>query len=182
MQSDVYEVAKYMRTTFHAAGDLFEPDVWLHPERVPDSNDPSELLGKRVEKDVPGAGETSKLAAELRSCMSGDSGASDHVASDQPCIGQHSEEVDRVEACGAHESISQWQQTIDRVEFPDRIADSAQDSRGASSIHADMNAGEELAWAEAGWLKRNPLPTPTEREMHTINSGSSVWRLMLVRK
>jgi tRNA (guanine-N7-)-methyltransferase len=38
-------------------------------------------------------------------------------------------------------------------------------------------------WAAAGgWLKQNPLPVPTERELHVLNQNLPVYRIMLVKK
>lgn len=37
-------------------------------------------------------------------------------------------------------------------------------------------------WAKAGWLVENPLPVPTERELHVLNQSLPVYRIMLVKK
>lgn len=37
-------------------------------------------------------------------------------------------------------------------------------------------------WAKAGWLVENPLPVPTERELHVLNQNLPVYRIMLVKK
>jgi tRNA (guanine-N7-)-methyltransferase len=37
-------------------------------------------------------------------------------------------------------------------------------------------------WKIGGWLKKNPLPVPTERELHVLNQNLPVYRVMLVRK
>ena len=40
----------------------------------------------------------------------------------------------------------------------------------------------ESTWAQAGWLLENPLPVPTERELHVLNHNLPVYRMMLVKK
>lgn len=37
-------------------------------------------------------------------------------------------------------------------------------------------------WEDFSWLESNPLPVPTERELHVGEQGLPTWRLMLVRK
>ena len=37
-------------------------------------------------------------------------------------------------------------------------------------------------WEDCSWLESNPLPVPTERELHVGEQGLPTWRLMLVRK
>lgn len=39
-----------------------------------------------------------------------------------------------------------------------------------------------LKWAESGWLLENPLGVPTERELHTLERGLPVYRVMLVKR
>jgi hypothetical protein len=36
-------------------------------------------------------------------------------------------------------------------------------------------------WAEAGWLRRNPIGVPTEREHYVLQQGLPVYRVLLVR-
>ena len=38
------------------------------------------------------------------------------------------------------------------------------------------------SWAGAGWLVENPLGLPTEREVHVMQQGLPVYRLLLVRR
>ena len=38
------------------------------------------------------------------------------------------------------------------------------------------------AWAAGGWLIENPLPVPTERELHVLTQNLPVYRIMLVKK
>jgi tRNA (guanine-N7-)-methyltransferase len=40
----------------------------------------------------------------------------------------------------------------------------------------------DSTWAQGGWLKENPLPVPTERELHVLNQNLPVYRIMLVKK
>lgn len=37
------------------------------------------------------------------------------------------------------------------------------------------------AWAGHGWLQDNPLGLPTEREIHSLEQGLRVYRIMLVK-
>ena len=36
-------------------------------------------------------------------------------------------------------------------------------------------------WAEAGWLRRNPIGVPTEREHYVLQQGLPVYRVLLIR-
>ena len=36
-------------------------------------------------------------------------------------------------------------------------------------------------WAAAGWLKRNPIGVPTEREHYVLQQGLPVYRVLLIR-
>ena len=59
----------------------------------------------------------------------------------------------------------------------------------------DAEAGEEASaadssedydnmvsrWAEAGWLRANPIGVPTEREHHVLQQGLPVYRVLLIR-
>lgn len=40
----------------------------------------------------------------------------------------------------------------------------------------------ESIWAAGGWLLDNPLPVPTEREIHVTGQGLPVYRLLLLRQ
>lgn len=54
-------------------------------------------------------------------------------------------------------------------------------SEGASEGCVSAASNLFLGWSEAGWLASSPLSVPTEREVHTLERGGSVWRFMLVR-
>lgn len=41
---------------------------------------------------------------------------------------------------------------------------------------------QDSVWAEAGWLKENPLGTQTEREVMVRQQGSPVYRILLEKK
>ncbi len=62
-----------------------------------------------------------------------------------------------------------------------------------ADLHYDTNASfyefdDELAvkegrseWAKAGWLFENPLGLQTEREIHSLEQGLRVYRMLLVK-
>jgi len=45
----------------------------------------------------------------------------------------------------------------------------------------DTRMEDTLTWKKGGWLVRNPLPVPTERECHVLEQGLPVYRVMLTR-
>ncbi|KAG2426649.1 hypothetical protein HXX76_012962 [Chlamydomonas incerta] len=53
------------------------------------------------------------------------------------------------------------------------------EEEGAGAI--DIDALESL-WAAGGWLRENPVGTPTEREHYVLQQGLPVYRVLLVRK
>ena len=53
----------------------------------------------------------------------------------------------------------------------------------ASSDATDEEKGPwESTWTAGGWLLQNPLPVPTEREIHVTGQGLPVYRLLLLRQ
>ena len=60
------------------------------------------------------------------------------------------------------------------VFFPDP-AEEEEDGEGGAGGAAD-------GWREAGWLRENPLGTPTEREMLVQEAGDPVYRLLLEKR
>lgn len=52
-----------------------------------------------------------------------------------------------------------------------------------TSTSTDTPIAWESVWArKGGWLRDNPLPVPTERELHVLGQGLPVYRVLLVRK
>lgn len=57
--------------------------------------------------------------------------------------------------------------------------ESSEDGKQGEETEIDV---WESTWIQGGWLKENPLPVPTERELHVLSQGLPVYRVMLVRK
>ena len=57
-----------------------------------------------------------------------------------------------------------------------------QNIEGGEEILSEAAPAWQSEWAKGGWLKENPLPVPTERELHVITQELPVYRVMLIRK
>jgi hypothetical protein len=65
-------------------------------------------------------------------------------------------------------------------------SDDGEGGAGDSGSECDVGPGDEddyltmsSEWAKAGWLKKNPLGTPTEREHYVMQQGLPVYRILL---
>ena len=52
---------------------------------------------------------------------------------------------------------------------------------GAGSASAEGEEAFASAWAVGGWLVENPVGVPTEREVHTLQQGLPVFRVLVER-
>ena len=57
-----------------------------------------------------------------------------------------------------------------------------QNIEGGEEILSEAAPAWQSEWAKGGWLKENPLPVPTERELHVITQELPVYRVMLIIK
>jgi hypothetical protein len=190
MQSDVYEVAKYMRSTFYAAaGDCFEPDQSLHNVLQPEATRDTDLSLGCSSEQSSGGDKILDIGRDLKSHNEGNARGSTRYADCCPSdgkAGQWSAKEDRVNSCLAHPSSEEGHRSNERYgRQRNSQANALLSPEGTTNVFGieESESVEELhAWPEAVWLDRNPLPAPTEREVHTIDGAGSVWRLMLVRK
>lgn len=56
------------------------------------------------------------------------------------------------------------------------------EGEGAGRSREEDYDSMQSAWKEGGWLRRNPIGVPTEREHYVIQQGLPVYRVLLVRK
>lgn len=66
--------------------------------------------------------------------------------------------------------------------FHEASEPAANDEGGEGEVEEEAEPAWESAWAAGGWLKDNPLPVPTERELHVMGQGLPVYRILLVKK
>ncbi len=57
-------------------------------------------------------------------------------------------------------------------------SDSDSDGSGTHDDYLEMRS----VWAEAGWLRSNPICVPTEREHYVLQQGLPVYRVLLVKR
>ena len=174
--SDVQEVAEYMRHTFQqSTAHLLQPDVRLHtawkPYQQEDSTEGSPHASEspvRLQDDVAHA----NLDVESFAAASSGEQACDHDRQAGNGCGTGGATRVRDKAAGDHNGTGSL------------VCDCA----GSMAVDRERNEtlsfqGSQAApWSTAGWLQDNPLPVPTERELHSSERGRESWRMVLMRK
>ena len=86
-----------------------------------------------------------------------------------------------------HHAAVEQQQQLGVPGWPREGGDEGQGGEGVEGAGDERDPGRDdglfaSSWAGAGWLVENPLGLPTEREVHVMQQGLPVYRLLLVRR
>ena len=207
--SDVRQVAEHMRSTFAAAAaSLLRPDPTLHTatSALSASEGGSQTLfagsaASGADARIAGSGDR---AVADQSCQpqerpaAGIELATTTVAAQdvaaQRLRGTESSHSDPAASCVREGESAEGEHTLSAFAMSagrnrkDVQSDQDSDSSGgdkcghATGAAADPASGAaELEWAKAGWLEGNPLPVPTERELHATERDRPTWRMVLVK-
>lgn len=97
---------------------------------------------------------------------------------EQPAAGppapQHSGQAQQQ----AHRPGSSWSEAVEEA----AAKASSSGGHGQQEEQLDDEPNFVSQWAAGGWLLENPMQTPTERELHVLQQGLPVYRMLLVKK
>ncbi|KAF5836399.1 putative methyltransferase-domain-containing protein [Dunaliella salina] len=160
LQSDVEEVSVAMRNVFeHQGAAFFDVAPEHHQPEATFFSAPESESEQGSDKSNPGSEGASQAPIQ---------GAHQHVAEMQSA--QRGSEA----AWGDDEQGSK--------EYSDG---EDEEQQGGGIRHANSEGDWEnmvSRWAEAGWLKDNPVGVPTEREFYVEQQQLPVYRMLLIRK